>query len=433
MTNSVKPDRVFFMHEEPQNPFQALLQDKGAQSLYQIYHSHGGELRFVGGCVRDILAGRAIGDLDLATTALPQESLQWLGSAGITVKPTGLKHGTITAIIDKKPYEITTLRQDIATDGRWAEVAFGTSWEEDAKRRDFTMNGLSYGFDGKLYDYVGGQEDIKTGHVRFIGDAATRCREDYLRILRLFRFWGRFGTEPLDKDTLVAVQENAAGLADLSRQRIWMELKKILSLPRVLDAIIAMQTAHIIPHVFDETVFHTRYLKAVLECEENLAPLQEQDCTSIVTCPSLRHLAILHTEKRGEGWAINWQDLSERFLLSGRETDHIATIDQFGKQADYWLERPHAMLYQFEKAALYDALLLCYATGLLDQDTLAGHLKVLYAYQGERHLPVTAQDLMDLGIAAGPQLGNALQHIRQFWLDHNCKPDKAECLHIIQV
>jgi poly(A) polymerase len=420
------------MHEKPQNPFQELLQDKGAQTLYQIYQSHGRTLRFVGGCVRDILAGRSVGDLDMATDALPQEGLQWLGSAGITVKPTGIKHGTITAIIDKKPYEITTLRQDIRTDGRWAEVQFGTSWEEDAKRRDFTMNGLSYGFDGRLYDYVGGQEDIKTGCVRFIGDAATRCREDYLRILRLFRFWARFGTENLDKDTLSAAQENADGLHGLSRQRVWMELKKILSLPRVWDVITTMQTARIIPHIFDETMFHTRYLKSILECEEELCPLQNKDYTSIVTCPSLRHLAVLHTEKRGEGWAINWQDLSERFLLSGRETDHIATIDQFGKQADYWLARPYAMLYQFEKAPLYDALLLCYATGLIAQDVLVEHLKALYAYQGERHLPVTAQDLMDRGVVAGPQLGGALQQIRQFWLDHNCQPDKAECLHILE-
>ena len=175
--------------------------------------------KFVGGCVRDALLGIAGGDSDLATNARPDDGVRWLTEAGIKTVPTGIAHGTITAIIGGKPYEITTLRKDVATDGRHADVAFGTSWADDAQRRDFTMNGLFCDFDSVIEDHIAGLRDLHSGIVRFIGDAETRCREDYLRILRLFRFWARFGRQPLTAETLQAVRLAADGLTGLSKQR----------------------------------------------------------------------------------------------------------------------------------------------------------------------------------------------------------------------
>ncbi|HEY1096402.1 MAG TPA: CCA tRNA nucleotidyltransferase [Alphaproteobacteria bacterium] len=402
-----------------------LLQDKGAQAIHAVYQARGRTVKFVGGCVRDILAGIPIGDIDLAVDAEPEDGLKWLSEAGITVKATGLKYGTITAIIHKKPYEITTLRRDIKTDGRWAEVVYGTSWEEDAQRRDFTINGLFCTMDGQVEDHVGGVEDLQQGHIRFIGDAATRIREDYLRILRLFRFWARFGKSDIDKATLAAVQENAEGIANLSKQRVWAELKKTLSLPRVAEALRQMQAAHITPYIFNPDVFHLRHLEKLLDYETAAAV---PACAQEQASKSLRHLAALHLQDIHRGnWSVNWQDLSERFLLSGHETDHLSVLNLFGEKPDYWLERPNAALYQFEPDVLADAYLLCAVTDHLDADQLRTKLYTTRQSQ-KMHLPVTANDLMERGYKAGPELGAALHKVRQYWLDHDCQPDQDECL-----
>ena len=201
------------------------------------------EARFVGGCVRDALLGLVTGrtDLDVATPALPDRATKILEASGLKVKPTGIAFGTVTAILDGDPVEVTTLRRDLATDGRHATVSFGTSWEEDAQRRDFTINALSVGADGVLHDTTGGLADLEAGVVRFIGNPGARIREDYLRILRFFRFHARFGRGEADPEALGAIAALKSGLSQLSAERVWAELGKLLVLPQPLRGVLPMQ------------------------------------------------------------------------------------------------------------------------------------------------------------------------------------------------
>jgi poly(A) polymerase len=207
------------------------------QVVAALHDEHGGP-RVVGGAVRDTLLGLEVADVDLATILLPEAVIDRLKAARIKAVPTGLDHGTVTAVADGKSYEITTLRRDVATDGRRATVAFSTDWKEDAARRDFTINALyADPKTGEIFDYFGGLQDLHAGVVRFIGDAAARIAEDFLRILRYFRFLARYGHGATDADAIRACKKGAHGLTALSRERIAQELTKLLSLPHPLKSV----------------------------------------------------------------------------------------------------------------------------------------------------------------------------------------------------
>ena len=180
--------------------------------------------RLVGGCVRDALAGRALADIDLATPDRPEAVMQALAAAGLKYAPTGLKHGTVTAISDHRGFEVTTLRRDVETDGRHAEVVWTDDWAVDAARRDFTVNAMSMTQDGTVFDYFGGQDDLAAGRIRFVGEPAARIAEDYLRILRFFRFQARYGRQSPDAATVSAVRGGIGGLGRLSPERIWRRI-----------------------------------------------------------------------------------------------------------------------------------------------------------------------------------------------------------------
>src|SRR6201996_6519457 len=188
-----------------------------------------GEGKFVGGAVRNALLNKPVADIDIATPLLPDDVVARLKKAGLGAVPTGIEHGTVTAVVNGKPLEITTLRRDVSTDGRRATVAFTTDWAEDAQRRDFTMNALYADADGEILDTVGGIADLQAGHVRFVGDPITRIKEDYLRILRLFRFHAWYGKGELDDAALKASAAEKAGLAQLSGERIQKEMLKLLA------------------------------------------------------------------------------------------------------------------------------------------------------------------------------------------------------------
>ena len=200
----------------------------------------GEETRLVGGAVRDLALGEKMGDFDLATTALPEVVMRRARAAGFGVAPTGLAHGTVTVIVEGQPIEVTTLRRDVATDGRHAKVAFGRDFEADARRRDFTINALSLGRDGIVHDYTGGLADLAARRVRFIGDPGQRIREDYLRILRFFRFSARYGDGALDAEGLRAAIQERDGLMILSRERVRAELLKLLAAPRAGEVVTAV-------------------------------------------------------------------------------------------------------------------------------------------------------------------------------------------------
>ncbi|MGZ9410786.1 MAG: CCA tRNA nucleotidyltransferase, partial [Methylocystis sp.] len=228
------------------NAAQRLLDDPRLTTLFAALSKTGAETRVVGGAVRDALLGLPPHEIDLATTALPDAVLAAARDAGLKGVPTGIEHGTVTIVVAGTPFEVTTLREDVETDGRFAKVRFGGDFEQDAKRRDFTINALSLSFDGEIHDYTGGLADIEARRIRFIGDAATRIREDYLRILRFFRFNASHGEGPFDREGLhesIVAREN---LSRLSRERIRAELMKLLLARRSPDVLRAMSHAGVI-------------------------------------------------------------------------------------------------------------------------------------------------------------------------------------------
>ncbi len=210
------------------------------RAVFGALSGDGVETRAVGGAVRDALLGLEVTDVDFATTAVPEKVMARARGAGLKAIPTGLAHGTVTVVADGTAFEVTTLRRDVETFGRHATVAFTQDWAEDAQRRDFTLNALYAEADGTLYDPLHGYEDLAAGRVRFIGDARARIEEDYLRILRFFRFNAYYGRGPLDEDGLAACVRARAGLAQLSAERIWAELKRILVAPRAEAGIAAL-------------------------------------------------------------------------------------------------------------------------------------------------------------------------------------------------
>lgn len=217
--------------------------------LSNLYKAYGYELRIVGGAVRDILQAQSPKDIDLASDATPEESIELLKDANIRVIETGLQHGTIVAHINGEDYEITTLRIDVETDGRHAEVEYTKDWEIDAERRDLTYNAMSMDFDGNVYDYHGGREDLAKGRTRFVGDARKRIEEDYLRILRYFRFSGRTASPQPNETILQQIKINAAGLQQISGERIWAEFAKILSGNHLEMIILQMEETDVLENI----------------------------------------------------------------------------------------------------------------------------------------------------------------------------------------
>src|SRR5947208_11197788 len=221
-----------------------------AGRVLDVLNGNGEEARVVGGAVRNALLKIPLGDIDIATTALPDEVIRRAQAAGIKSVPTGIGHGTVTLVVDKQPFEITTLREDTETFGRKAKVAFGRDWVRDAERRDFTINGLSVDADGVVHDHVGGLSDIAARRVRFIGDAGERIAEDYLRILRFFRFHAAYGAGEPDRAGYLACVEGRAGLASLSAERVRMEMLKLVVADGAATAAVAMTEAGLLPAIF---------------------------------------------------------------------------------------------------------------------------------------------------------------------------------------
>ena len=218
----------------------AWLEREETQAVFDALQAHGIETRAVGGAVRNTLLGLTVTEVDLATTAVPEEVMALAVKAGLKAVPTGIDHGTVTLVASGVPFEVTTLRRDVETFGRHARIAYTKDWEEDARRRDFTLNALYADRDGRVFDPLGGYADLRAGQVRFIGDAEERIKEDYLRILRFFRFHAYYGKGPLDPAGLAAAVRLRGGLDQLSAERVRAELRRILIAPQAAGAIKAL-------------------------------------------------------------------------------------------------------------------------------------------------------------------------------------------------
>jgi len=350
------------------------------------------EARIVGGAVRDALAQCPVFDVDLATPRPPAEVIAALRAAGLKSSPTGIAHGTVTAIAEHRGFEVTTLRRDVATDGRRAVVAFTEDFAEDAARRDFTINAMSMTPDGDVFDYFSGVADLAAGRVRFVGDATTRIAEDFLRVLRFFRFHARYGHGPPDADAVAAIRAGVPGLAKLSAERVWSELKRILAAPDPRGAVALMAQTGVLASVLPEGTMPAR-LAALLA---SAAPGD----------PVLRLAALLD----GDAAA-----LAARLRLSLAEADLLMA-----------LRAAPALPPAASDTDLRRALADERKDVLIGRAWLAGSGADLPERLAALSAPVfglRGRDLKAAGVPPGPALGALLHALRGWWLEGGCVAD----------
>ena len=372
----------------------SFLDDARLRRLFDALDGNGEELRVVGGAVRNHFMQRDVHEIDLATTALPETIIARAKTAGLKSVPTGIEHGTITVIVDHTPFEITTLREDVETDGRRAKVLFGRDFEKDALRRDFTFNALSVSADGTVHDYADGMADIAARHVRFIGDPATRIREDYLRILRYFRFHAAFAEGEADAAALKAIVENRTGLDGLSRERIRAELMKLLDTKQAHETLALMSGLDLLMPLVKGAYCLTRLGGLPHDAEPLL---------------KLAALALLKSED-----AARLQDV---LRLSNAETLRLTRCAQ-AMDALHGADMPDAqniriLLLHFGRKAVLDALALTKAQAPHSDWEKTLHLA---AELPEPKLPVSGADLVARGMEPGKAIGDALARIETKWI-----------------
>ena len=379
------------------------LDEKEVKTLRSLVGDRAEDFRFVGGCVRDAILGLKVADIDIASRLYPEENKVFFESKGIKTVPTGIAHGTLTVVINRKPFEITSLRRDVQPMGRHAVIEYSQSYEEDAQRRDFTFNALYLSLDGStLMDPYHGVQDLEQGLVRFIGQAEQRILEDHLRILRYFRFLSRFGRGQVDPEAIQACRQNAGLLASLSRERVAQEFLKLLATPTPVPTLRLMAEA--LPDFMDK--FNNINL---LDNFLNAEVMDEVD-------PYLRLMLIL-------GSSISAIDLKGLLNLSNRQYDRLVHLRQLmDMKAD-----PKAypsLLLDFGKPALIDYicyLIACKKTEYKDliQKIMDFNVPVF---------PVKGSDLMDLGLASGTQIGKILHELRVEWINSNFSMTKQELM-----
>ena len=372
----------------------------------------GEEARVVGGAVRNALMGLPIHEVDIATTAVPDEVMRRAAAAGFKTVPTGIEHGTITVIAEGIPFEVTTLREDIETYGRKAKVAFGRSWQHDAQRRDFTINALSISRDGKVHDYANGLPDIAAGHVRFVGDAGMRIAEDYLRILRLFRFHAHYGKGEIDSDGLKASIAGRPGLANLSRERVRMEMMKLLAAPRAAETLKVMAQAGI--------------LKDVLRGPADVAAvarMKAAEAAAGLTQDPVRALAALAVST-----AQDAERLKEQLRLSNAEDVRLISMARMSPQVSAAMKEALAreLLYRIKPQHYVDCVLFAWARAGDGADVTAWRgLAMLPHRWAAPVFPLKASDFIVRGVPKGPALGKALAAAEVGWIAKGFPGDAA--------
>lgn len=362
-----------------------------------------GAPRFIGGAVRNTLLGRAVDEIDIATPLKPETVMERMTAAGIRAVPTGIAHGTVTAATAARTFEITTLRRDIETYGRRAKVAFDADWEADAQRRDFTMNALSLDMRGALYDYVGGLTDLKAGRVRFVGDPATRIREDVLRLLRYYRFFAYYGKGAGDRAARAACRVAACLLPTLSAERVAAETLKLLAAPDPLPALRMMRADGV--------------LKVVLPEAGGLARLRRLVALESRPDPILRLAALVARDTRA---------VADRLKLSNAQRDRLLALRAIPAAE---LDGDHATqrraLYRWGPALYSDRVLLAAATRRGPGD-VSRLLRLAQAWKPPR-FPLRGRDLVAAGIAPGPQIGKLLADLEAWWVAGDFRATAAQC------
>jgi len=375
--------------------------------------------RFVGGCVRDTILGRNVKDIDIATAEPPDRVITLLEQAGFKAIPTGIDHGTITAVMRGEIYEITTLRLDVETFGRHAHVAFTDDWAADAERRDFTMNAIFCDLDGTLYDPTGGLSDLTAGCIRFVGNAHQRIQEDVLRLLRYFRFYAYYGTAPADQDALRACKNMAGEIPSLSVERVWSEFKKLLVAPASASVLDLMADWDVLGHVLPEA-----------GSREPLARLVDVEAEMAKETDPIRRLAILLDIDGVESHAV-----ADRLRLSKSEAQHLHALVSAPVQPspDMTETQNRIVLYRLGEEHFIDLALMGWATNSPTEKAPWESLVDLPNRQPIPDFPVRGEDVLELGTNPGKAVGELLSSLESWWVDNNFEPDRVACLKQLEL
>ncbi len=384
----------------------------------------GGEARFVGGCVRDALLGRKVSDIDIATHEPPERVMNLLARAGIKAIPTGIRHGTVTAIVGARYFEITTLRRDVETYGRHAKVEYTNDWHADAARRDFTINALFCGVDGRIYDPFGGLADLQARCVRFVGDPDSRIREDVLRLLRFFRFYGYYGSPPADAAALAACSRLAHLLPTLSGERVCGETLKLMNAPEPAGIVELMRESGVLPHILPEATRIDR-LRALVAIEGSL------ESELVVGVDPVRRLAALLDGSERSALAV-----AKRLRLSNAERERLVGL---ASDADLSPSLPestrHRLIYRYGRDRYRDLVLVRWAAAVASASSLncgrdEGWRELLRA--GTRwvapRFPLRGRDAVRLGVPPGPAVGRLMAALEDWWIAGDFQADRATCL-----
>lgn len=403
------------------------LKDAGLQKLLAALSADGEEARIAGGAVRNALLGQPVTDIDIATTNLPDETERRAQAAGFKTVPTGKEHGTITVIADRSGYEVTTLRDDVETDGRRARVTFGRDWKRDAERRDFTINALYATADGEVIDLVGGLADLGSRTLRFIGDAEARIREDYLRILRFFRFFAWYGAGRPDADGIRASARLKDGLSLLSAERVWAELKKLLSAPDPSRALLWMRQAGVLTAILPESEkWGIDAIHGLVAAERDLGWTPD---------PLLRLASIVIPDE------VRMEALAKRLRMSNAEGERLAAWARSASLQHQAGEMALAKAaYRGDPGGIGDRLRLSLAASRTraaqsaqDDGALieaAGYARLLRALDNwtKPTFPLKGSDLVALGAKQEKSLGDTLRKLEDAWVDSGFQLDRDALL-----
>jgi poly(A) polymerase len=378
----------------------------------------GASARFVGGCVRDAILGLAPADVDIATPEKPEQVIKRLQKAGLKAVPTGIEHGTVTAVVPPATFQVTTLRRDVSTDGRHATVAFGTDWAEDAARRDFTINALYADGEGRVYDFTDGRADLAAGIVRFIGDPAQRVAEDYLRVLRFFRFHARFAKGAPDAASLAACAAAADRLDRLSGERIRDELLKILILPNAADAMALMQQSGVLAVILPQAQLDTQALSRLIRLQTAVAAAGGSD-------PDLwPRLALLLKSN------TSVDDIAGRLRLSNAQRlrlEGLLSLPAFGADMLQDDSAFRVMLYRLGAERCRDGLLLAAAHEALDEGAAIARAVATANWQ-RPIFPLRGADILAAGFSPSPTVSALLKELESWWAEAGFAPDREACL-----
>lgn len=404
---------------------QAWMQAAETQAVIAALTAEGADVRFAGGCVRDSILGRPVNDIDIATPDTPERVIALLEQAGIRAIPTGISHGTITAVVGKAHFEITTLRRDLEHDGRHAQVEFTDDWAADAARRDLTINALFARPDGMIYDPFEGLADLGAGRIRFVGNPYQRIEEDVLRLLRYFRFNAYYGRPPADVGARMACRALAHRLSELSGERVCGELFKLLLAPLPSETLLVMRGERILDHILPEACeFGRLRLLTFLETRAMVRPGLAPD-------PLRRLAALIKVDQDGAA------AIADRLRLSNRETKRLIAISAPEEKPEAEMDDRAArrMLHHQGAETFYDLVLLAWAarkaviarTPPGESDQWQHLLDLADAWQ-PKILPVRGRDLLDLGYPPGPGLGRILLRLEQWWEQGDYQAGRDEAL-----